>query len=97
MANDASDPSETSVTAERDDNDADLVLIASFATVMEAQLAQSRLEGEGIESFTSNEGAVGVMPFLGNALGGVRLYVAPNDEATAREILEVTVGPTKLE
>ena len=85
------------MATETEHDNPDLVNIATFATVMEAQLAQSRLEGEGIESFTSNDAAVGVMPFLGNALGGVGLWVAPENEDTAREILDVTVGPTKIE
>ncbi len=69
------------------DVDDDLVPIANFGTVMEAELAKNRLEGIGIAAFVSNELAVGVMPYLGNALGGIGLAVTRENAEEARAFL----------
>ena len=58
-----------------------LLQIASFGSVMNAQIARSRLEAEGIESFVSNE--VG-STLIGTAVG---LQVAEGDAERARELL----------
>ena len=72
---------------------ADLVPIANFATVMEAELAKNRLEGIGIAAFVSNELAVGVMPYLGNALGGIGLAVTRENAEEARAFLAAPDEP----
>ena len=64
----------------------DLVTIAHFNTVIEADMAKSQLDAEGILAFVVNAGAVGVMPYLGPS-GGVRLQVAEDDAERAREVL----------
>jgi len=66
----------------------ELVTVATFQTPVEAELAKERLELEGITAFLKNEMAVGVMPYLGSALGGIELQVPERDAAAAREILE---------
>ncbi|MDP9002708.1 MAG: DUF2007 domain-containing protein [Myxococcota bacterium] len=65
----------------------DLVTVASFPDVAEAELAKARLELEGIRAFVIDGQIVGVMPFLTNATGGVRVQVEPRDVDRAREIL----------
>jgi hypothetical protein len=66
---------------------ADLVTVASFLDVPEAQLAKQRLELEGIAAFVIGAQTAGVMPFLTGPTGGVRIQVAPGDVERAREIL----------
>jgi hypothetical protein len=66
----------------------DLVTVASFSDVAEAQLAKDRLELEGIRAFVIDSQVAGVMPFLTSSTGGVRLQVSPLDADKAREILE---------
>jgi hypothetical protein len=73
--------------ATRGDRDVDLVTVASFPDVAEAQLAKERLEGEGIRAFVIDAQTAGVLPFLTPASGGVRVQVAPADEQRAREVL----------
>ena len=68
-------------------NKDDLVTIATFAGPVEAEIAKSQLESEGITSFLGNELASGMMPFLKPGLGGVSLQVAQHDVKRAREIL----------
>jgi hypothetical protein len=65
----------------------DLVTVASFPDVAEAQLAKERLELEGIRAFVIDALTVGVMPYLVGSSGGVRVQVAPGDLERAREIL----------
>ncbi len=65
----------------------DLVTVASFPDVAEAELAKERLELEGIRAFVIDAQAAGVMPYLASATGGVRVQVEPKDAATAKEIL----------
>ena len=67
----------------------ELVTVASFAEVAEAELAKERLELEGVRAFVVGAQTAGVMPFLTSSTGGVRLQVAPADVARAREILEI--------
>jgi hypothetical protein len=70
----------------------DLVTIAHFTTVIEADMAKSQLDAEGIMAFVVNAGAIGVMPYLG-ASGGVRLQVAEDDAERAGEVLGLGGSP----
>jgi Putative prokaryotic signal transducing protein len=67
--------------------DVDLVTVATFPSIIEAEIAKGRLAVEGIRAFVLDEAAAGVMPFMAGSMGGIRLQVAPHDEAKAREIL----------
>ncbi len=68
-------------------DDRDLVTVAAFAGVAEAELAKERLELEGVLAFVVGAQISGVMPFLTSATGGVRVQVKPEDAQKAREIL----------
>jgi hypothetical protein len=63
------------------------ITIATFETPMEAQLAQNRLEAEGIGAFLSDDETVGSLWHLGSTMGGVKVRVAMADERRARSIL----------
>ena len=64
----------------------DLVTVAAFADVAEAELAKERLELEGIRAFVIGAQTAGVMPYLASS-SGVRVQVGPTDRLRAREIL----------
>ena len=66
--------------AERDEDD--FVTVASYSEVGEAALAQSVLDGGGIDSFLSGEEANILLP-----MSGARLQVRLSDVETARELL----------
>lgn len=66
--------------AERDEDD--FVTVASYSEVGEAALAQSVLDGAGIDSFMSGEEANILLP-----MSGARLQVRLSDAANAREVL----------
>jgi hypothetical protein len=65
----------------------DLVTVATFPDVAEAELARERLGLEGIRAFVIDAQSAGVMPFMTGAMGGVRVQVEPKDLERAREIL----------
>jgi hypothetical protein len=64
----------------------DLVTVASFPDVAEAELARERLGLEGIRAFVIDEQTAGVMPYLTGSTG-VRVQVVAKDLERAREIL----------
>jgi hypothetical protein len=67
----------------------ELVTVATFPDVAEAELAKERLELEGVLAFVIDAQAAGVMPYLAGAMGGVRVQVEPKDVEKAKEILGV--------
>ena len=75
--------------AERDEDD--YVTVASYSEIGEAALAQSVLDGSGIDSFMSGEEANILLP-----MSGARLQVRLADLETARELLN-TVATTEEE
>jgi hypothetical protein len=65
----------------------ELVTVAAYPDVAEAELAKERLQLEGIQAFVVDAQTAGVMPFLASSTGGVRVQVDAEDAARAREIL----------
>jgi len=65
----------------------DLVTVAAYMDVPEAELAKERLELEGVAAYVIGAQTAGVMPFLTGPTGGIRLQVARLDVERAREIL----------
>lgn len=61
----------------------DMVVVARYSEPPEAQLAQSVLEGSGIDSFLSGEEANSLLP----ATSGARLLVRRGDEEAAKSLL----------
>ena len=69
--------------------EADLVVVQTFATESEANLAKSALEAADIESIIQADTVGGMRPHVAWASGGFHLIVRDEDAATAREILEL--------
>jgi len=67
----------------------ELVTVASFGDVSEAELAKERLELDGVRAFVIDAQTAGVMPFVTSSTGGVRVQVEPKDLARAKDILGV--------
>ena len=63
------------------------VTVGEYGDLPEALLMRAVLEEAGIRSFLTDESTVGVTWGLSNASGAIRLQVAAEDEATAREVL----------
>ncbi len=64
----------------------DALIIGTFSSRAEAELAAGLLESEGIEALILADDAGGLYPML-QFIRGVRLLVAKEDELQAREIL----------
>lgn len=64
----------------------DAVVLETFPSRMEAEMAQGILESEGIEAVVMADDAGGAYPML-QFVRGVKLMVAAADEARAQEIL----------
>lgn len=74
----------------------DAIILETFASRIEAELAAALLEGEGIEALIMADDAGGAYPAL-QFVRGVRLLVASEDEARAREILKAMAeGPEEV-
>jgi hypothetical protein len=63
------------------------ITVASFSQPVEAHLARTRLESEGITCVVSDEYLVRIDWFLSNAVGGVKLLVPAWEAARARDLL----------
>jgi hypothetical protein len=63
------------------------VTVASFSQPIEAHLARTKLESEGIPCVVGDENLVRVDWLLSNAVGGVKLKVPPHAADQAREVL----------
>lgn len=67
---------------------AQLVTVEAFNTPMEAHVARSFLDAEGIRTFLKDEQTLNVDPLLSVALGGVKLQVVAADYERARAVLD---------
>ncbi len=65
-----------------------LITIASFANPLDANLAKSRLEADGIDCVVTNEHIASMNWIWPLAIGGVGLQVLEEDARRALEILE---------
>ena len=68
-------------------SDTGLVVVGTFLTQIEADLAQGALESADIESMISADDAGGQRPHMW--MGGIRLLVRPEDAEQATEILKL--------
>lgn len=65
-----------------------LITIANFPYPIDANLAKTRLEAEGIECVLTNEHIASMNWYWPLAIGGVGLQVRKSDAERALEILE---------
>jgi hypothetical protein len=70
-----------------------LVTIRRYRDLAEAQIARSLLESNGIKSWIQDENLVRVDWMYSNAVGGIRLQAAREDEPLAEEVLSGQVPP----
>jgi hypothetical protein len=66
----------------------ELITIRTCKDVQEAQLLRGMLEAGGIRAFIPDENAAGLYPPAVLDTNGVRVQVASEDVALARELLE---------
>lgn len=66
----------------------DLVVVQSFGTLSEAEMAKSALESAEIDSMIQADSVGGMRPHIAWSSGGFKLLVRAEDEATAQQVLE---------
>ena len=71
------------------------VVLETFYNRIEAEIAAGLLESEGIETMVMADDAGGTYPML-QFIRGVKLMVAPEDKARAREILDAMAAGEDL-
>jgi Putative prokaryotic signal transducing protein len=74
--------------------DADLVVVHSFGTRTEADMAKSALDAAGIDSMIQADSGGGMRPHLAWAGHGFQVLVREEDVAAARDVLELPAKPT---
>ncbi len=68
--------------------DPDLVVVHTFGSQPEADLANSALEAAGIDAMIQADSAGGMRPHMAWGSGGFKILVRNEDAAVARAILE---------
>jgi Putative prokaryotic signal transducing protein len=64
-----------------------IVVYQAYDTVMQANLAKTKLDAFGVPCFLTEENFTGLYPFRNDIFPGVRLHVFENDVERVREIL----------
>lgn len=75
----------------------DLVIIQSYLSGFEANLARSQLAFAGIESVVLDEMVVGTLWHMGPVLGGVKLQVRQEDAEEALAVLREAFAPEEAD
>lgn len=65
-----------------------IIILASFDTVVEANLAKTKLDAYGIPCFLTEENFTNLYPIRNAIFPGVRLHVFENDRQRAEEVLK---------
>ena len=66
-----------------------LVTIARFFYLYEAEMLAAKLDAEGIEAFIPDAMTISMDPFMANTIGGIRVQVRATDLDNARTVLNV--------
>jgi hypothetical protein len=74
-------------------SDAELVVVHTFGSQPEADLAKSALEAAGIDVFIKEDSAGGMRPSLAWA-AGYEVCVRAEDAPAARDVLDLTAKPS---
>jgi hypothetical protein len=64
------------------------IVLQSFTNYIDAHIIAGRLEEEGINCWLKDENSVTVNPLWTNALGGIKIMVAKEQQADALKLLE---------
>jgi putative signal transducing protein len=75
-------------------HDSELIVVHSFGSEAEADLAQSALEAAGIEVFVRADAGGGQQVSIAWAGGGYEVVVRAEDVERAREVLELPAKPS---
>jgi len=66
----------------------EIIVIATYEAIVEANLAQGLLEESGIPSFLKDEKVTQLYPMFNSPFGGIKLCIMRKDAERAIEVLE---------
>ena len=69
-------------------DDTNLVMVQSFATKPEADMAVSLLKSADIDAIVRSQGLDGIWPHVAWSTGGYKIFVREEDFEDARELLQ---------
>lgn len=65
-----------------------IIVLESFDTAVEANLAKIKLDAHGVPCFLTDENFTAIYPLRNNVFPGVRLHIFEQDIDLAKSILE---------
>jgi hypothetical protein len=68
--------------------DTDLVIVQSFSTLSEAEMAKGALESAEIDAMIQGDSVGGMRPHMAGSSGGFKLLVRAEDQPAAQQVLE---------
>ena len=75
----------------------DIICVARFDQVFEANLCKGMLENEGIECFLTNENITNLFPYYNGIMGaGIQLMVDENDYEKAHKLINPATKSDKI-
>lgn len=72
-------------------DEANLIIVGSFGSEPEAEIAKSALEAAGIDAMIQTDTAGGMRPHIAWSGSGFKILVREEDATAAREILEAPI------
>ena len=74
-------------------NPADLVVVSTFGSTTDAEVAKGRLDGAGIDSMVRADSGGDMRPAMAWAGDGFQMIVRADDLEATREILDLPARP----
>ena len=68
-------------------NEEEIIVIATYETIVEADYAKRLLDECGISSFLKDENTTQLFPMFNSPFGGIKLCIMKKDEERAMEML----------
>jgi hypothetical protein len=75
-----------------EDRSEKIIVYQSYDTVMDANLAKTKLDAYGIPCFLTDENFVAMYPIRNNVFPGVRLFIFENDLERTNEVMHVSMS-----
>ncbi len=69
-----------------------IIIYQSYDTVIQANLAKTKLDAYGVPCFLTEENFTSLYPFRNDIFPGVRLHIFEKDQERVREVLTEETG-----
>lgn len=69
-----------------------IIIYQSYDTVIQANLAKTKLDAYGVPCFLTEENFTSLYPFRNDIFPGVRLHIFEKDQERVREVLTEEAG-----